>query len=112
MNAEKSYRIERGPNSATIFDACRYVYAKNVNFDIKFAIAESYTAPLDDPNCRFFPMQAKDFRIISIEHEDETGDALILRGFCRVIEDGKFEYFEFCAHYNTQTRNGNIVFSV
>lgn len=76
------YLIFGGPNRDTLFDACKYAYDKDAVIPIFFAVAESYTAPLNGPICAYTALEMDMTSICGISHEDGSGVKLIVDGYC------------------------------
>ena len=108
---ERSYEIVNGPNKDTLFDACKYAYSKTVKFAIGFGVAAGYTMPRNHPGCAYVPMDMSNVTICGIEHEDGSGESLIIHGFCKAALHGSSESYRFKAYYNAKNRTGTIVFS-
>ena len=113
-NKERVYDIVNGPNKDTIFDACKYAYVKDAQIPISFDIAAGYTIPKSEPGCDYIPLVAHNFKIISIENENGSGESFNLKGYCTIKRhlDGStvYEIYKFNAYYNTKRRKGTISF--
>ena len=103
---ENYYDIVNGPNKDALFDACKYACVKDVSIPISFDVTAGYTMPKDHPGCAYIIMPTSDFRIISIENEDGSGESFNLHGY--VKRSGI--QCRFKAYYNTKHRKGSISF--
>ena len=103
---EKYYDIVNGPNKDALFDACKYACIKNAFIPVTFDIAIGYTMPKSNPNCAYFPMDVKDFRVMGIENEDGSGESFNIHGYAK--KDGI--QVRFKGYYNTKQRNGVMHF--
>lgn len=109
------YLIFGGPNRDTLFDACKYAYDKDAVIPIFFAVAESYTAPLNGPICDYTALEMDVTSICGISHEDGSGVSFNIRGYCMVkFSNGRNEMktCSFKAYYNARTRDGHISFQL
>lgn len=113
----RNFDIVAGPNRDMLFDACKYAYDKMVQIPIDFIVAIGYTMPKHHPGCAYIPMYISDIKVVSIEHENGSGESFNLRGFCKADPDSTFGNAETCtsynfkAYYNTKNRSGCITFS-
>lgn len=111
------YDIVNGPNKDTLFDACKYAYAKNSDITVDFAVAAGYTAPVSSHQAAYIPMSVIDIRICGIEHEDGSGESFNLKGYCsaNLSSSGErgavYKSYGFVAYYNTKKRKGWISFN-
>ena len=107
------YLIFGGPNRDTLFDACKYAYDKDAVIPIFFAVAESYTAPLNGPICDYTALEMDVTSICGISHEDGSGVKLIVDGYCIAKFSNSLNGRTTCsfrAFYNTKTHEGQISF--
>lgn len=111
MDTKVSYSIIDGPDARSLFDACRFVYTKNVYYDVYFKITEYYNEALDGTSCEKKPLLASDFHIVGIEHDNGTGESFRIKGYCNVTENDITENYAFVSYYNTQSKKGIILFS-
>lgn len=111
MNTKISYGIVDGPDARTLFDACRYVYAKNIQYDLNFEIVEYFETTYEDTSYEKLPLVTSNFHIVGIEHDNGSGESFRLKGYCDVAENGFTENYGFVSYYNTRTRKGVILFS-
>lgn len=109
MNAKKKeFKIVDGPSKDRLFDACKYAFDSRVKFIPRIEIAVGYNGP------GFIPARIKDLKITGIEHEDESGQILNLRGTCIANfsdsprDDEEMRPYYFTAYYNAGTRTGVI----
>ena len=108
MNTKKIFNIENGPSLDRLFDAFKYAYSEYYDkVYATFLIAKSYTTPPGASGRAFRLLDAKDFRLTSIQHEDGSGQSFNLAGYCKVYDTPK----NFTAYYNAKTRKGTISFS-
>lgn len=109
------YLIFGGPNRDTLFDACKYAYDKDAVIPIFFAVAESYTAPLNGPICAYTALEMDVTSICGISHEDGSGVRLIVDGYCIAKFSNSLNGRTTCsfkAYYNARTRDGHISFQL
>ena len=109
------YLIFGGPNRDTLFDACKYAYDKDAVIPIFFAVAESYTAPLNGPICVYTALEMDVTSICGISHEDGSGVKLIVDGYCIAKFSNSLNGRTTCsfrAYYNARTRDGQISFQL
>ena len=113
---DRYYDIVNGPNKDTLFDACKYAYVKGAQIPINFDIAAGYTMPKSDPSSAYIPLSTRDFKIVSIENEDGSGESFNLEGYCtagfkrRPTGLNIYNTYKFSAYYNTKRRTGTIRF--
>ena len=115
MNTKaKKYDVIDGPNRDTLFDACKYSYDKNMRIQVGFTIAAAYTTSKKSGKAAYIPMDATDFRICSIGHEDGSGKSLIIQGYCkadvRPFGTGVYRTYKFDMYYHTGDRRGFVEF--
>lgn len=112
---ERLYEIMNGPSRDTLFDACKYAYAKNGKVTIDFVVAVGYTMPEGHPGRAYIPMKLTDIVIAGIEHEDGSGESFNLHGYCRaalnISKPYTYTYCRFRGYYNAKTRIGTISFN-
>ncbi len=113
MNA--TFPIVYGPSKGALFDACKYLGSEST-IHIEFAVAWGYTTPKSDPGCAAMLMYVRNWTITGIEHEDNSGDNLIIRGLCRTNLDIKHMDNEILntkkyeMHFDAKRRTGSIRF--
>lgn len=111
---EKYYDIVSGPNKDMLFDACKYAYSKTAKLTVEFAVAIGYTMPNNHPGCAYIAMSITDIKIVSIEHEDGSGESFNLRGYCKADLNSlggsnvTYKSYRFKAYYNSKNRKGCI----
>lgn len=97
MNTERDYAIVNGPSKHVLIDCFKYSYdpVGEINLDFKIEICKGLTY-----------LVLNNFHIITIQHEDGSGESFNLSGWCE--EHGRD--YEFKAYYNTRRREGVISF--
>ena len=111
---EKSFEITNGPSRSDLFASCERCCDKNSNINIEFEIVLGYTMPKDHPGCANILLQATDFKIAGIEHEDGSGNSFNIHGYCKANLEpyigADLMPHQFMAYFNTKTRKGHITF--
>ena len=108
----KNYDIVSGPSRDMLFDAFKYAYDKTAIVQVQFDIAIGYSNT--NSGMGYYKMKSKDFKIVSIEHEDGSGYSFNLRGYCsadtrfRARDAVEYATYKFKAYYNAKTRKGYI----
>lgn len=105
MDINRNYEIANGPSADRLFDALKYAYDKDANVSIDFHVVEGLTSRNKEV-AAYFKMDAKNWRIFGIAHEDGSGHNFNIRGF---VEENS-EHYRFAAYYNVKTRTGSITF--
>ncbi len=113
MNAEgKLYDIIDGPSKSTIFDSCRFVCEKYVDFRVQFGMISREEG--SDSESGYVTIPNKDVKIMGIQHEDGSGESFNLEGYCFAdLEHNatpNYKMYRFGAYFNTQKRIGTIWF--
>ena len=117
MNTKKnsrSFDILNGPSKDLLFDACKYAHSKEVRINVDLTVAFGYTMPKNEAGAAYMRMAVSEIMIVGIEHENGSGDSLIVTGYCHADLDsmkGKLKPYQFRAYYNSKTRKGNIQFA-
>ena len=112
---EMWFKIENGPNSDVLFDACKYAHRKAAKVDVDFLIASDCTER--ERGCVMIPMEIDDVVIRGIQHEDWSGEKLILYGYCYTnfgtgaCGCDRMRHLAFEARYHARTHKGSITFS-
>ena len=108
---ELSFEVMDGPSKDRLIDAFKYAYDKEARVPVEFSVARGYTAPKDNPGCAYVVLDAKDFRILSLQHEDGSGHSFNIEGYCTANVDGRAKRFcWFKMYYETKNRKGVITF--
>lgn len=115
IDERSTYVIENGPSKDLLFDACKYAYSSEVRIRINFSVAIACTMKPGDSGCAYVPMKVLNFRIISIEHEDGSGDRFNIYGHCDAATSENtdsivYSPYKFRAYYDTRQRRGRITF--
>lgn len=110
MNTKKSIHteIEAGPSKATLLDAFKYAYDKNVRINVNFSVAPAYT------DGTYMKTEAEEWLLYGIRYEDGSGDRVIIEGSVKarisssesVASDCK--WYKFKMFYDAQKRTGHI----
>lgn len=110
----RSFPIEDGPSRDRLIDAFKYAYDKGTIIGLDFKVALGYTGNLTEENVAYILMPIKDFVILNLGHEDDSGATFDIKGSCladsRAIVRDQAEYSlcRFSAYYNAKTRKGCI----
>ena len=96
---EKELKIEDGPSRDRIIDAFKYCYDKDVTVSLVFKAKD----------CRSGRLHRYNFQghILSLKHEDNTGNTLSWTGWFRSVQDDR-KIFHYEAKYDAQKREGWI----
>lgn len=105
MDISRNYEIANGPSTDRLFDALKYAYDKGANVSIDFDVVEGLTSRNKEV-AAYLKMDAKNWHISSITHEDGSGHSFNIQGF---VEENS-EHYRFAAYYNAKSRTGSISF--
>lgn len=100
INKGDSFRIADGPSRSMLFDACEYAFGES-EIALNFVFDADYIA-------------FKHYKILSISHEDGSGNSFIFKGECEVDyklapESLLFKTLNFEAYYNSRKRTGHLI---
>ena len=110
MDISRNYQIMNGPSADRLFDALKYAYdKKGANVTIDFDVSEGLTSHNKEV-AAYLKMDAKNWHISSITHEDGSGHSFNLAGYVAIKTSTEYENYSFSAYYNANSRTGSISF--
>lgn len=110
----KVYQVINGPSRDRLVEAFKYAYDEKTEVPVDFGVVFRQVSERS-----FVLLKTKDFRILSLQHEDGSGQSFNIEGYCQVsfLDPTKYAHLvlasrRFKAYYNTATRKGTIKFDI
>ena len=88
-------------------------FSKQAHVPVAFGVVKDCVAPRDDPSHTCTMLATKDFRILSLQHEDGSGYSFNIEGYCKARPQGgknSLTEHRYTMYYNAKTRKGTITF--
>ena len=106
-----TFLIKKGPSRDKLLDGFKYAYDKGVALPIGLCVEVDKASPITRD---IKTVEVGTPTIDELKHTDDSDHLFDIKGYCywRFNEVGSFEFCEFEASYNTQTRLGFITLHV